>query len=79
MQLVGGQCLEHGQHGGSLSLCGGQVHVAVVASKKLFILYKIIYFYIVRLLEHNKCVKTYLILNARTRKLFSAISIAAFD
>lgn len=30
-------------------------------SKKLFILYKIIYFYIVRLLEHNKCVKTYLI------------------
>ena len=35
MQLVGGQCLEHGQHGGSLSLCGGQVHVAVVAALHL--------------------------------------------
>ena len=35
MQLVGSQCLEHGQHGGSLSLCGGQVHVAVVAALHL--------------------------------------------
>ena len=35
MQLVGGQCLEHGQHGSSLSLCGGQVHVAVVAALHL--------------------------------------------
>ena len=35
MQLVSGQRLEHGQHGGSLSLCGGQVHVAVVAALHL--------------------------------------------
>ena len=35
MQLVGGQCLEHGQHGSGLSLCGGQVHVAVVAALHL--------------------------------------------
>ena len=35
MQLVSGQCLEHGQHGSSLSLCDGQVHVAVVAALHL--------------------------------------------
>ena len=35
VQLVSGQCLEHGQHGSSLSLCGGQVHVAVVTALRL--------------------------------------------